>query len=477
MCCARASKSRPNDSVTLQPKRVANLSGDDPAVSKGIKGKGFSGLDTANENIPRADLPGKPSNFEKAFVNNNVHTSKSVKNPHLQLTSQRTAAQPDVTDTSLSSKSYRSIVAAAPIHRIGSQRDVRKPCPWLVEESGRFGENRFGNERDQSVGHGLNSALVGDRSTTTLVISGGRSSAMNIPVDILLSKYKPCRCLEWQGRSNVGSTRAVVYHGVAESVASVSDSRFGAITISNVPLLHRVSQGEEAAVQECIARFGGLVWSLARRIGLPESEAEDVVHEIFTELWKNGYKYDASIASETAFVATIARRRLIDRRRRLGRQPLRVTLPDDAGEPLRTVRDGASISEEATRAAGAFIQLSTEQQRVLRLSVYEGLSHELISRATGMPLGTVKTHARRGLIRLRELLGVGPSSGVAGNDAAIGSSATATLEAPPRTISDRAMDRNGSDEQMDSGQTRDAKDKADPTSGRSFRSGSGESVS
>jgi RNA polymerase sigma-70 factor (ECF subfamily) len=51
-------------------------------------------------------------------------------------------------------------------------------------------------------------------------------------------------------------------------------------------------------------------------------------------------------------------------------------------------------------------QLSNEQQRVLRLSVYEGLSHELIARSTGLPLGTVKTHARRGLIKLREILGV-----------------------------------------------------------------------
>lgn len=157
-------------------------------------------------------------------------------------------------------------------------------------------------------------------------------------------------------------------------------------------------------MQECIARFGGLIWSLARRIGLPESEAEDVVHEVFVEIWKNGHKYDASIASETAFVATIARRRMIDRRRRIGRQPIKATLTDDAGSPAPSP-DAPALSEEARRAARAFAQLTNDQQRVLRLSVYEGLSHELISRATGMPLGTVKTHARRGLMRLREVLG------------------------------------------------------------------------
>jgi RNA polymerase sigma factor (sigma-70 family) len=157
-------------------------------------------------------------------------------------------------------------------------------------------------------------------------------------------------------------------------------------------------------VQEAIARYGGLVWSLARRLGLPDSETEDAVHEVFTELWRNGARYDPNIASETAFVATIARRRLIDRRRRLGRQPVKQQISEGlVGGDQDPVKP--ELGEEAARAAKAFETLTPEQQRVLRLSVYEGLSHELIARSTGLPLGTVKTHARRGLIKLRELLG------------------------------------------------------------------------
>jgi RNA polymerase sigma-70 factor (ECF subfamily) len=141
-------------------------------------------------------------------------------------------------------------------------------------------------------------------------------------------------------------------------------------------------------------------------VGVPDAEAEDAVQEVFAEIWKNGYKYDPSIASETAFVATIARRRLIDRRRRISRQPVRQTISEEmppAAPPPGRARN--EIGEEAALAGEAFTQLSTEQQRVLRLSIYDGLSHELISRSTGLPLGTVKTHARRGLIKLRELLG------------------------------------------------------------------------
>lgn len=174
-------------------------------------------------------------------------------------------------------------------------------------------------------------------------------------------------------------------------------------------------------MQEAIARYGGLVWSLARRLGLPDAETEDAVHEVFTELWRNGARYDPNIASETAFVATIARRRLIDRRRRLGRQPIKQQISENVvggdEQPLKP-----EIGEEAARAAKAFETLTAEQQRVLRLSVYEGLSHELIARSTGLPLGTVKTHARRGLIKLRELLGrAGGDNGstaVVGGDAA-----------------------------------------------------------
>lgn len=166
-------------------------------------------------------------------------------------------------------------------------------------------------------------------------------------------------------------------------------------------LLARVAAGEPAAVQRCIERYGGLIWSLARRLLHSQAEAEDAVQEIFVEVWKNAWKYDAAVASETAFIAMLARRRLIDRRRKLDRRHDRGALPETppAGEaPQR------ADPEEARAAAAALGQLSDEQRRCLRLSVYEGLSHEKIAASTGLPLGTVKTHVRRGLIRIRQLL-------------------------------------------------------------------------
>ena len=171
------------------------------------------------------------------------------------------------------------------------------------------------------------------------------------------------------------------------------------------PLLARVALGEAAAVRECLTKYGGLVWSIARRFD--PADAEDAVQEIFLDLWKSAARYEASLGSEATFIATIARRRLIDRRRSRRRRPADglhdqitdIVLEDPGVSPVD--------SAEAAQAAKALGQLKPEQRQVLVLSTCHGLSHGEIAAHTGMPLGTVKAHARRGLISIRAaLLGV-----------------------------------------------------------------------
>jgi RNA polymerase sigma-70 factor (ECF subfamily) len=169
-------------------------------------------------------------------------------------------------------------------------------------------------------------------------------------------------------------------------------------------ILHQVAAGDAGAMRECMDRFGGLVWSLARRVTQSTSEADDAVQEIFIDLWRSAARFDPQIASETTFVAMIARRRLIDRGRRKQRRPDAVALPDAAQPAAAREPDRSEHAEEAARAAAALERLRPEQQRILQLAIYHGRSHEEIARSTGLPLGTVKTHARRGLIRLREML-------------------------------------------------------------------------
>jgi RNA polymerase sigma factor (sigma-70 family) len=171
-------------------------------------------------------------------------------------------------------------------------------------------------------------------------------------------------------------------------------------------ILQRIASGDQKAVAECLDRYGGLVWSLARQFLGNSGEAEDAVQEIFIELWKCAGRFDEHTATEATFVAMIARRRLIDRRRRAAGAARTVNAVAEmaASKGPSLSKDGVSLSEEAEVAADAIGQLPADQQRVLRLSIVQGLTHDEIARATGMPLGTVKTNIRRGLARVRDRL-------------------------------------------------------------------------
>lgn len=173
-------------------------------------------------------------------------------------------------------------------------------------------------------------------------------------------------------------------------------------------LLPNVAAGDPEAVRACIDRYGGLVWSLARRLSPSPTEAEDAVQEIFVDLWRSAARFDPRVASETAFVATVARRRLIDRRRRRMRRPETESLHDAPSGSVGA--ESVELCSEAFLAQRALAQLRPEQRTVLLLSTCQGLSHEEIASSTGMPLGTVKAHARRGLLRVREILDGAPAA-------------------------------------------------------------------
>ena len=180
----------------------------------------------------------------------------------------------------------------------------------------------------------------------------------------------------------------------SEPVGNVSDS-----------LLKRVAAGDMSAMQECMDRYGGLVWSLARRLCGSPTDAEDAVQEVFVSLWKNAERYDEALGEEVTFVAMIARRRLIDERRKRERQNrLRGDLDAVAEPAAPRPRDEVALADDARLAAEALKELSPDQQKVLSLAVHHGLTQEQIARHTGLPVGTVKTHVRRGLIKVREKL-------------------------------------------------------------------------
>jgi RNA polymerase sigma-70 factor, ECF subfamily len=178
-------------------------------------------------------------------------------------------------------------------------------------------------------------------------------------------------------------------------------------------VLQRMASGDSAAVRECMDRYGALVWSLARRFSRTASDAEDAAQEIFLDIWRSAARYDASRGSDTVFVATIARRRLIDRMRKKGGEP-----PMEPPETLESIAWSDPANEPATaidasHAARALQELRPEQRQVLELGLMHGLSQSEIAARLSMPLGTVKSLMRRGLLRVREYMNI-EIEGVAG---------------------------------------------------------------
>ena len=178
------------------------------------------------------------------------------------------------------------------------------------------------------------------------------------------------------------------------------------MSASSESLLAKIGHGDKSAVSDCLDRYGGLVWSMARRMTSCSEDAEDVVQEIFVSLWRSASTFDPDRSSETTFVAMIARRRIIDflRRRQAAAAetgPAEVEqLASPSGEPGSQV----DLQDEAAAAMEVLDKLPGEQSRAIKLAVFNGLTHQQIADAMNLPLGTIKSHIRRGLIKVRDRL-------------------------------------------------------------------------
>ncbi len=171
-------------------------------------------------------------------------------------------------------------------------------------------------------------------------------------------------------------------------------------------VLQRIAGGDPAAVRECIEQYGALIWSMARRLSRSPSDAEDATQEIFLDIWRSAGRFDASQGSDKVFIAMIARRRLIDRLRKTSAEP-----PMDPVEALETMAwadpgTASEISIEAEQASRALMELRPEQRQVLELGLLHGLTQSEIAARLSMPLGTVKSFMRRGLIKVREYMNI-----------------------------------------------------------------------
>jgi len=175
--------------------------------------------------------------------------------------------------------------------------------------------------------------------------------------------------------------------------------------VSDVHLLQAIARRDEAALSSLYDRYRLILFGLLVRILSSRPEAEDILQDVFIQVWKRAADFDERRGKPFTWLVTLARSRAIDRLRQLGaRDRVATAAARDAAEDTSDAALDAFRSEQKQIVTEALAQLTEEQRRALMLAYYEGLTQTEIATRIGSPLGTVKTRMRSGMIKLRELL-------------------------------------------------------------------------
>lgn len=174
-----------------------------------------------------------------------------------------------------------------------------------------------------------------------------------------------------------------------------------------VSLVERVATGDQSALAALYDSTNRFIYSLILRVLGDMGSAEEVLIDVYTQLWRQAASYDANRGAPLAWMATIARSRAIDRLRSSWQDQHRKESLDVLGDaPANTAspEESAAASERQRYVREALNLLTPEQRRVIELAYYSGLSHSEIAEKLNQPLGTVKTRTRLGMMKLREAL-------------------------------------------------------------------------
>ncbi len=185
---------------------------------------------------------------------------------------------------------------------------------------------------------------------------------------------------------------------IALGIVSPSESH----GVAEKLLLPLVAKGDETAMKRCIDSYGPLVWSIVCRRINQRVDAEEACQEIFTEVWRIAGRFDSKVSKESTFIGMIARRRSIDWQRKQNRLPAISTL--DSLPELSSASSSNLHSIDRTELWNVLKNLPKDTLDLFSLHFEKGLSHVEIARQTKLPIGTVKTKLRRGLIEARKLL-------------------------------------------------------------------------
>jgi RNA polymerase sigma-70 factor (ECF subfamily) len=178
-------------------------------------------------------------------------------------------------------------------------------------------------------------------------------------------------------------------------------------------LLARITKRERAAFEELYIRYSNILYATAMKFLKEDADAQDVVQDVFIQIWDKAKLYDPAKGKPLTWALTMTRNRSIDRIRAIQRRTRlrddfeKETVADESAG-IREALSGVDASERTQILREAVARLSPEQRKVIDLAFFGGLTQSEIADRLGEPLGTVKARARRGLMKLKELLGEKP---------------------------------------------------------------------
>lgn len=175
-------------------------------------------------------------------------------------------------------------------------------------------------------------------------------------------------------------------------------------------LVREVAQGSAEALGVLYDRYASIVFGLARRMLKRDEDAEEIVQDVFAQIWRQAGRYQADRATVAGWLVMLTRTRAIDRlRARTARPDQGQAVSPDAVPPMMSAwpspESSAVTAEDARVVRGALDELPDGQRSLVELAYYEGLTHSEIAERTGIALGTVKTRLRTAMFALRAALG------------------------------------------------------------------------
>jgi RNA polymerase sigma-70 factor (ECF subfamily) len=172
-------------------------------------------------------------------------------------------------------------------------------------------------------------------------------------------------------------------------------------------LMARIERRDADALGVMFDRYGGLIFTLGLRMLRDRGEAEELVSDVFLEIWRRAERYDANRGAPMTYLVTLGRSRAIDRQRSVTsrlRGQISANSAPDAASTAPDPSASAVLVENAQRVRSAMVQLEPIYREAVELAFFDGLSHTQIAEKLNKPLGTIKTYIRQGLIRLRYCL-------------------------------------------------------------------------